>query len=46
MLLEREGPGVADGEEGGAGPVVGLLGHLVKLGLSAVGDEKVLKSFK
>lgn len=46
VLLDHEGAGVADGEGGRAGPVAGLCGHPVELGLSPVGDEKVFRSFK
>lgn len=46
VLLEQEGAGAADGEEGSAGPAVGLFGHYGELGLSPAGEQKVLRSFK
>lgn len=46
VLLEQEGAGAADGEEGSAGPVVGLFEHSGELGLSPVGEEELLRSFK
>lgn len=45
-MLEQEGAGAADGEEGSAGPAVGLFGHYGELGLSPAGEQKVLRSFK